>query len=88
MSFIKAPGIDWAKEAPTAIIEPEVVTKKLQDLAGSVPLRTHKIKKIRVDNVTPDYPAWQHGMRAMVEYENPFLYLKKFMNYHKEFDRR
>lgn len=89
MSFVKYDDVEfWADKAPTAIIEAQVVTKKLQDLAGSVPVQTHKIKKVRVDNLTPEYPAWKHGLRRMAEYDNPFLYLKSFMDYNKDFEKK
>lgn len=88
MSFVRFKETDWAAKAPTAIIDTEVVTKQLQDLTATIPVRTHKIKKVRVDNITPEYPAWQHGLRQMVEYDNPFLYLKRFMDYSNDFRKR
>jgi hypothetical protein len=74
----------WTKRAPAEIVEAHRVVHQLTDMAGSIPVRTHRIKESRVDNITIELPAWKHGLRQMTEYDNPFLYLKKYMDYIKE----
>lgn len=71
----------WAAKAPAELMHTRVVTKKLQDMSASLAVNTHKIKKVRVDNLTPDIPEYKHHMKRMVDYDNPFLYLKNYMAY-------
>jgi hypothetical protein len=74
---------DWAAKAPAEIVNAQMVTKKLQNMTASLAINTHRVRKVRVDNLTEELPAYKHHAKRMVEHENPFIYLKNYMDSEK-----
>lgn len=81
MSFINQPVIDMKTTvekatAPTELVQGEIVTKKLEDMFAAIPIKTHRLKDLRV---VSGIQAWQYHLREMVMEADPFKYLEEYM---------
>lgn len=84
MIFPTQDNIDyWAGRAPTELLEIKTVVKQLQDMTASLSIRTHKVSNTEVRDVTPEIPLYKFCLRQMTEYDNPFTYLKEYMEKQK-----
>lgn len=83
MSFINPPKVDIdftsgfeGTTAPTELVHGEIVTKKLEDIFAAIPIKTHRLKDLRV---VSGIQAWQYHLREMVMESDPFQYLHNYM---------
>lgn len=83
VTFLVLPEIDydmrsnWVTNAPDELVQPEKVVMDLTKLAGSIPIRTHRIEGA---DVIGGIPAWQYHLREMAIAEDPFKYLGDYVN--------
>jgi hypothetical protein len=86
MTFLEMPEIDFdftesaVKEAPPEIVECHKVVKRLEDLMITIPFTTHRVEDVAIIGTIPEY---EYHLKQMAVADNPFNYVREFVNEHR-----